>query len=121
MLRVLVGYEDSHRSYGEALAASIWGSRPRAEVTLVQVRGLGPELRRLDPHVVVVCGQPNTVDPGGRGAWIRLSEDPDEPSEVCLAGRRRRVRNPGMEELLAVIDEAEELVVGGRGDDLGGC
>ena len=49
----------------------------------------------------------------------RASEDPDGPSEVCVAGRRRGARNPGMEELLAVIDETEGLVrTGGR---LGGC
>ena len=50
----------------------------------------------------------------------RASEDPDGPSEVCVAGRRRRgAQNPGMEELLAVIDETEGLVrTGGR---LGGC
>ena len=47
----------------------------------------------------------------------RASEDSDGPSEVCVAGRR--CRNPGMEELLAVIDETEGLVrTGGR---LGGC
>jgi hypothetical protein len=59
------------------------------------------------------------VDPGGRAAWVTLSEDPDGPSEVCVAGRRRGARNPGMEELLAVIDETEGLVRTGVG--LGGC
>jgi hypothetical protein len=77
------------------------------------------EVERFDPHLVV-SSLPNTVDPGGRAAWVTLSENPDEPSEVCVAGRRRRgARNPGMEELLAVIDETEGLVrTGGR---LGGC
>jgi hypothetical protein len=38
---------------------------------------------------------------------------------LSVAGRRRGARNPGMEELLAVIDETEGLVrTGGR---LGGC
>ncbi len=75
------------------------------------------EVERFDPHLV--SSLPNTVDPGGRAAWVTLSEDPDEPSEVCVAGRRRGARNPGMEELLAVIDETEGLVrTGGR---LGGC
>ena len=67
----------------------------------------------------MVSGLPNTVDPGGRAAWVTLSEEPEEPSEVCVAGRRRGAQNPGVEELLAVIDETEGLVrTGGR---LGGC
>ena len=50
---------------------------------------------------------------------MTLSEEPEEPSEVCVAGRRRGAQNPGVEELLAVIDETEGLVrTGGR---LGGC
>jgi hypothetical protein len=44
---------------------------------------------------------------------------PDEPSEFCVGGRRRGLENPGFEELLAVVDEAEELVLSGR--ELGGC
>ena len=76
------------------------------------------EVRHFDPHLVV-SGLPNTVDPGGRAAWVTLSEEPEEPSEVCVAGWRRGARNPGMEELLAVIDETEGMVrTGGR---LGGC
>ena len=117
-MRVLVVYEDSHRAYGQALEGAIRGQRPGAEVSLVQARQLAGEVERFDPHLVV-SGLPNTVDPGGRAAWVTLSEDPDEPSEVCVAGRRRGARNPGMEELLAVIDETEGLVrTGGR---LEGC
>jgi len=46
---------------------------------------------------------------------VTLSEDPDEPSEVCVGRRRRGMQNPEMEELLAVLDETGELVrTGGR-------
>jgi hypothetical protein len=48
-----------------------------------------------------------------------LSPEPDEPSEVCVGGRRRKVENPGMEELLRIVDETEGSVRTGRG--LGGC
>ncbi len=51
---------------------------------------------------------------------MTLSEEPEEPSEVCVGGTRKRVENPGMEELLAVLDETEELVRAGGGE-LGGC
>lgn len=117
-MRVLISYEDSHRAYGEALAGAVRGMRPTAEVSLVRACDLAPEVGRLRPHLMV-SGRPNTTDPGGRAAWVRLSEEPDDPSEVCVGGRRRGLKNPGVGELLAVLDETEELVRSGR--DPGGC
>ena len=117
-MRVLIAYKDSHRAYGEALERAIKGLRPSVEVSLVQARELGGEVGSLDPHLVV-SGKLNTVDPGGRAAWVTLSEEPEEPSEVCVGGRRRGMDNPGMEEVLAVLDETEELLR--AGGELGGC
>jgi len=117
-MRVLIAYEDSHRAYDEALERAIRGLRPSVEVSLVQARELGGEVGSLDPHLVV-SGKPNTVDPRGRAAWVTLSEEPEEPSEVCVGGRRKGMENPGMEELLAVLDETEELVR--AGGELRGC
>jgi hypothetical protein len=68
---------------------------------------------------MVVCNGPNAVDPGGRAAWARLSTEPDEPSEFCVGGRRRRLENPDFEKLSAFVDEAGELVRSGQ--ELGGC
>jgi len=50
---------------------------------------------------------------------VLLSDDPDEPSEVCINGRHRSLENPGLEEMLAIIDEAEEMVRPGHA--LMGC
>lgn len=117
-MRVLVVYEDSYRSYGQTMVGAIRGLRPQVEAALVQVRELEAEVGRLDPHLVI-CNRPNTIDPGGRAAWVRLSDEPDEPSEFCLAGRRWGSENPDLEEVLAIIDEMEELLREGR--DLRGC
>ena len=117
-LRVLIAYEHSYRSYGETMSDALRGLRPRVEVSVVQVRELGSEVGRFDPHLVI-CNRPNTVDPGGRGAWVQLSDDPDEPSEFCLNARRRGAKNPGLEEVLEIIDKMEGLLREGR--DLGGC
>jgi hypothetical protein len=100
------------------MASAIRKLRPVAEVSVVQVRELGSEVGRVAPHLVV-CNRTNTVDPGGRAAWARLSDEPNEPSDFCLDGQRRALENPGFDELLAIIDETEELVRSGR--DLGGC
>ncbi len=117
-MRVLIVYEDSYRSYGEAMEGAVRARRPGVEVALAHLRELEAELERFDPHLVV-ASRPNTLDPGGRAAWMLLSDEPDEPSEVCIDGRRRGLENPGLEETLAIIDETEELVREGR--DLGGC
>ena len=109
-MRVLIVYEDSHRSYGEAMVGAVRASRPGLEeVALAHLRELEAALERFDPHLVV-CGRANTFDPGGRAAWVLLSDDPDEPSEVCINGRHRRLENPGLEEMLEIIDETEEMV-----------
>jgi hypothetical protein len=110
-MRVLVVYEDSYRSYGQTMVGAIRELRPQKEAALAQVRELEAEVGRLDPHLVI-CNGPNSIDPGGRAAWVRLSDEPDEPSEFCLAGRRW-----GSEK--AIIDEMESLLREGR--DLKGC
>jgi hypothetical protein len=118
-MRVLIVYEDSYRSYGESFVRAIRNLRPAAELSLVQARELAGEVGRFDPHLVV-SGKQNTVDSGGRSAWMRLSEEPEEPSEVCVGGRRRGMENPGLEELLTILDETEKSVLTG-GEELGGC
>ena len=117
-MRVLIAYEDSQSVYADAMRHAIRGLRPDAEVASCGVAELRAGVEGLDPDLVV-SSRPNAVDPGGRTAWYRISPEPGEPSEVCVGGRRREVVNPGMEELLAIIDETEESVRAGRG--LGGA
>ena len=117
-MRILISYEDSHRVYAEAMRHAIRGLRPSAEVATCVIAELGAGVGGLDPDRVV-ASRPTTVDPGRRTAWYVLSPEPDEPSEVCVGGRRREVMNPGMEGLLSVLDETEGSVRTGRGS--GGC
>jgi hypothetical protein len=117
-MRILISYEESYRVYSDALQRAIRGLRPEAEVTVCSLAQIGEQLESLDPNLVV-SSNPNTVDPGGRAAWYRLSPEPDEASEACLGGRRWRRSNPPLEELLALIDEVEALVRSGR--EVGGC
>ena len=117
-MRVLIAFEDSYRSYGQTAAGAIRWLRPGTEVSLVRAGDLGEALGSLDPHMVV-CNRPNEAQPGGRAAWARLSDDPEEPSEFCVGGHSRWLTNPDFRELLRTFDEAEELVRDGR--DPGGC
>ena len=117
-MRILISYEESYRAYSDALERAIGGIHPDAEVAASRLTEIGEQLESFDPHLVVSSG-PNTVDPGGRAAWYRLSPEPDEPSEACLGGRRWRRLNPPLEDLLSFIDEVEAFV--GSGRELGGC
>jgi hypothetical protein len=117
-MRILISYEESYRTYSDVLQRAIGGLRPDADVTACRLAEMGEQVGSFNPHLVVSSG-PNTVDPGGRVAWYRLSPEPSEPSEACLGGRRWRRLNPPLEALLSFIDEVETLVRSGR--ELGGC
>lgn len=118
-MRLLIAYEDSHHVYSRVMESAIRESRPHLlEVEAVRMRELEAAIERIDPHMVL-CEQPNPAPPDGRGAWIKLSYEPGDPSEVCLDGQRWELDNPGLDQLLTIIDEAEELVR--RGRVLRGC
>ncbi len=117
-MRILISYEEAYRVYAEALQRALGGLRPDAEVAVCRFAEIDEQLESFDPNLVV-SSRPNTVDPGGRVAWYRLSPEPDEPSEACLGGRRSRRFNPPLEELLSFIDEVEALVRDGR--EVEGC
>jgi hypothetical protein len=108
-MRVLVAFEADYRAYRDVLAAGIQVLRSPTEVQTADVDVLEEEVKRLDPQVVI-CSWPNTVDPGGRPAWVELSTDPIQPTKICVGGRYSERTNPTLEVLLAVIDEVEELI-----------
>jgi hypothetical protein len=117
-VRILISYEESHHVYGDALERALRGLRPGAEVESCGLGSLGRRVEGFDPDLVV-SSRPNTVDPGGRAAWYRLSHEPGEPSEACLGGRRWRRPNPTLDDLLSFIGEVEALVL--REHDPNGC
>jgi hypothetical protein len=108
-MRILVAFEDKYRVYRGVIAAAIRVLRPRAEVVVVGLDALVNEVARFDPHLVI-CSQPNTVDPGGRPAWVELPVDPTRPTRACVGGRYSESRNPLLDELLSIIDDVERLV-----------
>ena len=107
-MRILVSFEPGYLAYQGVIAASIRILRPRAEVRTTTPDALGEEVERFDPELVV-CNRPNTVDPGGRMAWVELSLESTRPSRVCVGGRHSEPTNPTLEALLEVIDEVEKL------------
>ena len=112
-MRVLVAFGDEYRAYREVIAAGIRILRPQVEVAACSPADLGAELARFDPQVVV-CGQAGVADPGDTAAWVELPADPWLPARIRVGGSRRESVNPELEGLLAIVDEAEELV--GKGE-----
>jgi hypothetical protein len=114
---ILVAFDDEHRAYRGVIAAGIQLLRPHTEVSSAGLAQLQREIERFDPQVVI-CSQPNSVDPGDRLAWIEIPLDPDHLAKVCIGGRRSESSHLLLEEVLAVVDEAERIMrknVGGLG------
>lgn len=117
--RVLVAYEDEYSAYRGVIAAGIAVLRPHVVVATCTPDELpGGKLERFDPQVVI-CGRPDSVDAGDRPAWVELSIEPERPAKVRVGGRRREFTHLSLEGLLAIVDEAEELVRSGQ--ELEGC
>jgi hypothetical protein len=115
--RILVAFENEYRAYREVIAAAIRVLRPCAQVETAGLDALAEEVERLDPHLLL-CSRPNTVDPGGRPAWVELPTDPTRPARVCVGGRYSERTNPTLEVLLGVVDEVEEQLTRTEGGDL---
>ena len=115
---MLIAFEDEYRAYRESLASAILTHRPHVEVVATGLDTLGEEVGGFDPHLVI-CTQPNRVDPGGRPAWIALPSESDRLAEFCLDGKRSETINPALGELLQAVDEMERLAL--TESELGGC
>jgi hypothetical protein len=107
--RVLVAFKASHRVYQDAIAEAIRERRPHIEVMTAGPEEFEAEMGRFDPHLVI-CSLPNTVPPNPRPAWVEFfSLDPELLAAICLDGEYYELDNPGLDELLSVVDEAGRL------------
>ena len=107
--RVLVAYAEDYRAYGEVIAAGIQILRPQVEVATATPAEVEGEVGRFDPQVVV-CGASAPADPGDVPVWVELPVEPQRPARIRVGARQRTSVNLDLEGLLAIVDEAEELV-----------
>jgi hypothetical protein len=103
-----VALEDEYRLYLEVIAAATAVLHPQAKLETTGLDNLREEIGRFDPQVVV-CSHPNTVEPGGRSAWVELPLDPIRPIKICVGGCHSELSSPTIEVLLRVIEETEKL------------
>ena len=113
---VLVAIEP--RSYRQVIGKAIRSLRPHVEVIVLEPDTLGAGIRRLDPELVF-ANRPDTFAPTGRSAWVEFRPYEQPPARICLAGRRWELEAVELDDLLSVVDEAEELSRTRR--DLGDC
>jgi hypothetical protein len=99
-----VALEDAYRAYREMIAGGLRLLRPGTDVKSTTIEALEEELERFDPQVVI-CSTHEGVQPDARLAWIELSLEPTRPTKISVGGRYLERTNPGVKELLSVIDE----------------
>ncbi len=104
-----MAFEGDYRAYRDVLAVGIRILRPRAEVETADLEALEEEVRRFEPQMLI-CSRPKPMDSGIWPAWVELSLEPTRPTKISIGGRYFERTNPALEELLGVIDEAEQLL-----------
>ena len=108
-VRILVALEGDYRAYRDVLAVGIRILSPRSEVETADLEALEGEVKRFKPQVLI-CSRPKPVDSGVWPSWVELSMDPTLPTKVSVGGRYFERVNPTLQELLAIIDEVEQLL-----------
>jgi hypothetical protein len=109
-IRILVAFEEDHRVYQETTATIIRELRTHVEVSITELNELEAEVARLSPDLVICSRPKNATDAGRVLAWLKLPTGHDRSAELYLDGEYSEVDNPGLEELLRVVDETERLV-----------
>jgi F420-dependent methylenetetrahydromethanopterin dehydrogenase len=96
------------RYYREVVGEALRGLRPAIEVVIVDPDDLEDEVSHLDPDLVISV-RPASIDPGGRSAWVQFVPYEKPAATVSIGGRRQELEELMVEDLLSVVDQADEL------------
>jgi hypothetical protein len=113
MVRVLVAVEP--RMYCEAIALAVQRNRPEAEVMLVPADVLDGQVEDFAPHVLVRNDSDRAIPEGLLGSVVCRMEvlyTDGMAARVSVGDRSYTIEDATMEDLLSLVDEAEELVSG---------
>ncbi len=103
---VLIAIEP--RSYREAIGEAVQSLRPHLKVLIMEPGDLHGEVARVSPELVI-CGQPKSVVPDARCAWVEYRPYAEPAARISVDGRYRELSEIELEDLLTVVDEAEKL------------
>jgi hypothetical protein len=114
MVRVLVTVEP--RMYREAIALAVQRDRPNSEVMLVSEDVLDGQVKDFAPHVLVRNDTDGAVPEGMLGSSVvcrmEVLYTDGMAARVSVGDSSYTIEDATMEDLLALVDEAEELVSG---------
>lgn len=115
MVRVLITVEP--KMYREALALAVQSHRPDAEVLLVPEAAMDGQVSGFAPHVLV-RNDGGAAFPeellGSAVCRVEVLYTDSMATRVSLGGRTFTIEDASMEDLLALVDEAEALASPGR-------
>ena len=105
-IRVLVAFEDNYRTYRQTIAACLQIRRPDVQVETAELANLEKKLEDFAPQVVICSGH-RAMSSGDEIAWIALSLDLNMPARIKVGGCYKKIDNPTLEQILALIDDLE--------------
>src|SRR5918993_5315370 len=112
-VRVLVTVEP--RMYREAIALAVQRNRPKAEVMLVPEEVLDGQVKDFAPHVLVRNDFDRAIPEGLLGSVMCRMEvlyTDGMAARVSVGDSSHTIEDATMEDLLALVDEAEDLISG---------
>ena len=110
MVRVLVTVEP--RMYREAIALAVQRDRPDAEVILVSAVGLDGQVDGFEPHMLVRNDSDEAIPEELLGSMVCRMEvlfTDGMAARVSVGESSYTIEDAGIEDLLALVDEAEGL------------
>jgi hypothetical protein len=113
MVRVLVTVEP--RMYREAIAFAVQRNRPKAEVMLVPQEVMDGQVKEFAPHVLVRNDFDRAVPEELLSSVVCRMEvlyTDGMAARVSVGGSTYTIEDATMEDLLSLVEEAEELVSG---------
>jgi hypothetical protein len=114
MVRVLITLEP--RMYRQAIAGALRRSRPDSEVMLAPEVSLDGQVYDFAPHVIVRSDTGPEVPEGRLGSVVLSVEvlytDHMGVRVSVVGGRTYTIEDASMEDLISLVDEAEDLISG---------
>ena len=113
-MRILVAVKP--RVYREVLALSLHQHRPDAEVLISPPEDLDGEVERFKPHLLV-CSEGAVQDiPPGVLCRVEIMFSNGLDARIGVDGRVAEAKDVGTEDLLALIDRTEQMILEERAD-----
>ena len=112
IVRVLITV--SPRMYREALALAVHRHRPDFEVRMAAPEGVYEEMGRFNPHVLVRSDNDDR-DPlllERVLCWVEVMYTDSMNAKIGVDGSIEEVSDMAMDGLLAVVEQAEQMVLG---------